>query len=77
MKTYLHYNYYPSANKYLFSLFIKDILYFQFKYANFQIDDSLAYGEVEVMCQVVNKMIEEDNKALNESEGQQTLYSGA
>ena len=47
------------------------------KYANFQIDDSLAYGEVEVMCQVVNKMIEEDNKALNESEGQQTIYSGA
>ena len=47
------------------------------KYANFQIDDSLAYGEVEVMCQVVNKMIEEDNKALHESEGQQTIYSGA
>src|SRR5574344_734335 len=47
------------------------------KYANFQIDDSLAYGEVEIMCQVVNKMIEEDNKALNESEGQQTIYSGA
>ena len=47
------------------------------KYANFQIDDSMAYGEVEVMCQVVNKMIEEDNKALNESEGQQTIYSGA
>lgn len=47
------------------------------KYANFQIDDTMAYGEVEVMCQVVNKMIEEDNKALNESEGQQTIYSGA
>ena len=46
------------------------------KYANYQIDDSMAYGEVEVMCQVVNKMIEEDNKAMNESEGQQTLYSG-
>jgi len=47
------------------------------KYSNFQIDDTMAYGEVEVMCQVVNKMIEEDNKALNESEGQQTIYSGA
>lgn len=45
------------------------------KYANYQIDDSMAYGEVEVMCQVVNKMIEEDNKALHESEGQQTFYS--
>lgn len=45
------------------------------KYTNYQIDDAMAYGEVEVMCQVVNKMIEEDNKALNESNGQQTFYN--
>lgn len=45
------------------------------KYANYQIDDDMAYGEVEVMCQVVNKMIEEDNKALHENEGQQTFYN--
>lgn len=47
------------------------------KYTNFQITDDMAYGEVEVMSQVVSQMIEEENKEYDKANNNSTtLFAG-
>lgn len=43
------------------------------KYCNFQITDDMIFAEVEIMGKIVSEMIEAENKAYEQSQGQQTL----